>query len=125
MHVTLNDRGAALITLGENPNGPELVTTEKVVNIGVEQHSNKLLFRLDPNNENILTNKVVGGSIHGCTIPKRCHRHPTDMTGMHAGHIRRMAVATLRYGAAMNTATNNLVCKNILIVGIEPEKQLV
>ena len=65
VHVTLNDRGAALVTLGENPNGPELVTTDKVVDIGVEQHSNKMLFRLDPNNENILTNKVVGGSIHG------------------------------------------------------------
>ena len=65
VHVTLNERGAALVTLGENPNGPELVTTDKVVDIGVEQHSNKMLFRLDPNNENILTNKVVGGSIHG------------------------------------------------------------
>ena len=64
VHVTLNDRGAALVTLGENPNGPELVTTDKVVDIGVEQHSNKMLFVPDPNNENILTNKVVGGSIH-------------------------------------------------------------
>ncbi len=65
VHVTLNDRGAALVTLGENPNGPELITTEKVTEIGVEQQPNKLLFRLDPNNENILTNKIVGGSIHG------------------------------------------------------------
>ena len=71
VHVTLNDRGAALITLGDNPNGPELVTTEKVVDIGVEQHSTKLLFKLDPNNENILTNKIVGGSVHGLSSAYR------------------------------------------------------
>ena len=63
--VSLDKRGAARVVLGNNPNGPTLVTPEKVSSLGVEQEASELLFFIEPQAEKILTKRVDGGAVHG------------------------------------------------------------
>ena len=42
--VSLDDRGAAKVVLGDNPNGPSLVTKDKVNMIGATENSELLFF---------------------------------------------------------------------------------
>ena len=63
--VSLDARGAAKVILGDNPNGPALVTKDKVNKLGVEQKSNELLFFLEPQAERLLTKRIDGGAVHG------------------------------------------------------------
>ena len=63
--VSLDDRGAAKVVLGDNPNGPALVTKDKVNMIGVERKSSELLFFLEPQAERLLTRRIDGGAAHG------------------------------------------------------------
>ena len=61
--VSLDKRGAARVVLGNNPNGPTLVTPEKVSSLGVEQEASELLFFIEPQAEKILTKRVDGGAV--------------------------------------------------------------
>ncbi len=63
--VSLDARGAAKVILGDNPNGPALVTKEKVNKLGAEQKSSELLFFLEPQAERLLTKRIDGGAVHG------------------------------------------------------------
>ena len=63
--VSLDERGAAKVILGDNPNGPALVTKNKVNKLGAEQKSNELLFFLEPQAERLLTKRIDGGAVHG------------------------------------------------------------
>ena len=63
--VSLDARGAAKVVLGDNPNGPTLVTKDKVNMIGVEQKSSELLFFIEPQAERLLTRRIDGGAAHG------------------------------------------------------------
>ena len=65
VHVTLNERGAAKVTLGDSSNGPVLLSPTKIVELGVEKHRNTLNFLINPMTDGITTNKVTGGSLHG------------------------------------------------------------
>ncbi len=65
VNVTLDKRGAARVVLGNNPNGPTLVTPQKVSRLGVEQEASELLFFIEPQAEKILTKRVDGGAVHG------------------------------------------------------------
>ena len=63
--VSLDARGAAKVVLGDNPNGPTLVTKDKVNMIGVEQKSSEMLFFIEPQAERLLTRRIDGGAAHG------------------------------------------------------------
>ena len=63
--VSLDARGAAKVVLGDNPNGPTLVTKDKVNMIGVEQKNSELLFFIEPQAERLLTRRIDGGAAHG------------------------------------------------------------
>ena len=63
--VSLDARGAAKVILGDNPNGPALVTKDKVNKLGAEQKSSELLFFLEPQAERLLTKRIDGGAVHG------------------------------------------------------------
>ena len=63
--VSLDERGAAKVILGDNPNGPALVTKNKVNKLGAEQKSNEMLFFLEPQAERLLTKRIDGGAVHG------------------------------------------------------------
>ena len=65
VNVDLTGKGVALVTLGENVNGPRLVENERATTIGVERQNERMAFILSPNAENILTSQVTNGSLNG------------------------------------------------------------
>ena len=65
MNVDLTGKGVALVTLGENMNGPRLVENDRATTLGVERQNERMAFILSPNAENILTSQVTNGSLNG------------------------------------------------------------
>ena len=65
VNVDLTGKGVALVTLGENMNGPRLVENDRATTLGVERQNERMAFILSPNAENILTSQVTNGSLNG------------------------------------------------------------
>ena len=65
VHTELDQRGLAKLTLGNGANGPVLVSPEGAIKLGAVEAQGKLSLVLAPGVENILTNRITGGAIHG------------------------------------------------------------
>ncbi|MEX0503733.1 flagellar basal body rod C-terminal domain-containing protein [Alphaproteobacteria bacterium LSUCC0719] len=65
VNVSLDERGAAKVILGDSLNGPEIVSKGKVKRIGLEQTSTELLFFTGSQAEKLLTKRIDGGAAHG------------------------------------------------------------
>ena len=65
VNVDLTGKGVALVTLGENMNGPRLVENDRAIKLGVERQNERMAFILSPGAENILTSQVTNGSLNG------------------------------------------------------------
>jgi flagellar hook-associated protein 1 FlgK len=65
VNVSLDERGAAKVVLGDSPNGPEIVSKDKVNKIGVEQKNTELQFFTGSQSSKLLTKRIDGGAAHG------------------------------------------------------------
>ena len=63
--VTLDNKGSALLTLGNTGKGPALLTNQNQTTLGFELVSDKLTFLLDPGTSNTPTSQITNGSLRG------------------------------------------------------------
>ena len=65
VHVELDDRHLATLTLGDTRNGPVLVSPTSKTHLGTSGTDQKLSLMLDPGVQNILSDRVTGGQLGG------------------------------------------------------------
>ena len=63
--VTLDNKGSALLTLGNTGKGPALLTNQNQTTLGFELVSDKLTFLLEPGTSNTPTSQITNGSLRG------------------------------------------------------------
>ena len=63
--VTLDNKGSALLTLGNTGKGPTLLTNQNQTTLGFELISDKLTFLLEPGTSNTPTSQITNGSLRG------------------------------------------------------------
>ena len=63
--VTLDNKGSALLTLGNTGKGPTLISNQDKTTLGFELITEKPTFLIDPGTSNIPTSQITNGSLRG------------------------------------------------------------
>ena len=63
--VTLDNKGSALLTLGNTGKGPTLISNLDKTTLGFELITEKPTFLIDPGTSNIPTSQITNGSLRG------------------------------------------------------------